>query len=250
MGILDNAGSAINRGISGTQRAAKTMGLKGQVNDLEKQREKLVAQLGASLYDDTRNLPAFRGPREELYSAIENNDAQRDELLAQIAQLESEAIAAANTGRGLVCPVCGKTIAFEDAFCMGCGTPVAQIKAQLHLCPNCGSQLGEGDAFCMSCGTPVAQAVPAASPAPRPVAAPEPVIQPEPAERLEPVMTRTPGETAPVEEIPAAEAPAEEVPAEETPAKEAPVEEVSMDEATSVEEPAPEAAPVEEAAPV
>lgn len=158
MGFFDDIQASMNRGMASAGRAVDTQKIKMQMNDAAKRRQALAAQLGASLYDVTKDTPEFRLGREPLYDGIAAVDAERASLQAQ------QAAQAATT---FACPFCGARMGVSDLFCSGCGKPIAEIKdafaAQQQaeapvastvgpVCPACGAPVVEGDAFCMSCG--------------------------------------------------------------------------------------------------
>lgn len=165
MSVLDNITSSVNKGIVATNRATSTMKLKAQINDALKRRQSLVAQLGASLYEDTKDNEELRKGREALYNAIEACDEERAAYQAEITRIENEAqtVAAAAT-----CPFCGSRMGASDMFCSGCGKSMAEIQEVLTAeypkettsaaipmspsCPACGVPVGEDDTFCMNCG--------------------------------------------------------------------------------------------------
>ena len=60
MGFLDDVQASLNRGVAGANRGVESMKLKNQLNDAMKRRQALAAQLGASLYDITKDDPSFR----------------------------------------------------------------------------------------------------------------------------------------------------------------------------------------------
>ncbi|MCL2889580.1 MAG: zinc ribbon domain-containing protein [Eggerthellaceae bacterium] len=161
MGILDDAGGLINRGVASAGRGTRSISLKAQVSDLNKRRETLASQLGAALYEETRNDPQFRTPYEGLYVSIETLDQQKEALLLELKNLEIQAQLAnapqqaAGGPAWIVCPTCGKQLSVEDAFCSGCGMGMAAIKQQMRLCGNCGLALDSSDLFCVGCGQPV-----------------------------------------------------------------------------------------------
>ena len=70
MGLLDDVQSTINRGVAATGRTARVVKLKSQMTDSLKRRQNLAAQLGASLYDATKDNDEFRAGREGLYDGI------------------------------------------------------------------------------------------------------------------------------------------------------------------------------------
>ena len=100
---------------------------------------------------------------------IEELDKQRDEILAQIAEIEDQANAAreaaafAPSSASRSCPSCGATVAAEYKFCPTCGTrasvqsaptPFApqQPAAGGRVCPDCGAVSEADNMFCMGCG--------------------------------------------------------------------------------------------------
>lgn len=168
MGILDDFSNAVNRGAASAGRAGRSAQIKIQMSDLVKQRQNLAAQLGASLYEATRENEELRVGREQLFDGIAAIDAQRDGLQAELDRIEEEAKQARIAQTAYRCPRCGSTVAATDMFCSGCGLPIAEVKAAHEkpapaasaaeggrVCPSCGAPVSEGDRFCMSCGTPI-----------------------------------------------------------------------------------------------
>jgi rubrerythrin len=129
MGFLDNVANSLNRGVNTVSRSGKTAQLSLQMADLMRQRQNLAAQLGASLYEQTRNDPALTAGREALYDGIAEIDAQRAKLEAQIEQIKAEQAAASAAAQTYRCPKCGSTVAAGDLFCSGCGLPIADVIA-------------------------------------------------------------------------------------------------------------------------
>ena len=170
MGFFDSVQSSINRGVAGANRASSSMKLKAQLNDAIKRRQALAAQLGASLYDVTKDDPIFRAGREAIYDGIASIDEERAACQAQIERIEAEAQAAQVAATRYACPFCGSSVAASDLFCSGCGKSMAEIEAALSAqqpqqpaaagatCPSCGAPVNADDAFCMSCGAVLAAA--------------------------------------------------------------------------------------------
>ena len=175
MGILDDVANAVDKGTSAVSRTTKSAQLKMQVSDLNKRRREVAAQLGAALYEKTRNDATFREENEELYSAIEQIDAQCETLNTQIKSLEAPVPAPMPVvtmgAPELKCPNCGEDIYAEDVFCCGCGTSVEEIKAAIQKqnsnddsqeethesyankwCPTCGAEVSPNANFCKHCG--------------------------------------------------------------------------------------------------
>lgn len=249
MGFLDSLQSSVNRGMAATGRATSTMKLKAQMSEALKRRQALAAQLGASLYDVTKDDANLRAGREALYDGIAACDAERAQCQVEIERLEAESAAATAANSYYVCPFCGSHVVTTDLFCSGCGKSMAEITAALSAqqqapaapvapvsgaaCPQCGAPVNAGDVFCMSCGYNLA-----AAPAPAAVAAsdPEPAVAPVP----EPADEVASPEVAPMPE------PLDAVASEPVVEAEA-IETVVAPAPASVTEPAPE--PIPAAAP-
>lgn len=164
MSVFDNITSTVNKGIVGANRATATMKLKAQLNDVLKRRQNLAAQLGASLYEATKEQEEFRTGREMLYDGIAACDKERMEYQAEIERIEHEVQTAT---AGAICPFCGSRMGVNDMFCSGCGKSISEIrevlmpaqvptgmeeKAEGTRCQFCGALINEGDMFCMNCG--------------------------------------------------------------------------------------------------
>lgn len=254
MGFLDSLQSSVNRGMAATGRATSTMKLKAQMSEALKRRQALAAQLGASLYDVTKDDANLRAGREALYDGIAACDAERAQCQVEIERLEAESAAATAANSYYVCPFCGSHVVTTDLFCSGCGKPMAEITAALSAqqqapaapvapvsgaaaCPQCGAPVNAGDAFCMSCGYNLA-----AAPAPAAVAAsdPEPAVAPVPEPAVVPVPEPA-DEVASPEAAPMPE-PLDAVASEPVVEAEA-IETVVAPAPASVTEPAPEPIP-------
>lgn len=218
MGFLDSLQSSVNRGMAATGRATSTMKLKAQMSEALKRRQALAAQLGASLYDVTKDDANLRAGREALYDGIAACDAERAQCQVEIERLEAESAAATAANSYYVCPFCGSHVVTTDLFCSGCGKPMAEITAALSAqqqapaapvapvpggaaCPQCGAPVNAGDVFCMSCGYNLAAAsapaaVAASDPEPAVAPVPEPAVAPAP----EPVDEGASPEVAPTPE--------------------------------------------------
>jgi hypothetical protein len=156
MGILDSIQDGINKGVDGAGRATKKIQLGAQINEIDKQRDRLLAQLGASLFLETQSDPRFRASREQVYADIEALDARRIAVQGELAQLEQQGQAIAAAKATVTCPNCGRSLAANSAFCTGCGAAMTAIRESLSLCATCGAALSPDTRFCTSCGTPVA----------------------------------------------------------------------------------------------
>lgn len=136
-----------------------------QIGEVAKQRRELVAQLGASLYEEVKNRSEFREGREGLLDGIAALDSQRAQIEAEIAALEAEAEAAQVAARVYTCPQCGMRVPETHSFCSGCGLPIAEVRAAAcanadasavdggAACETCGAPMAQDDLFCMKCGT-------------------------------------------------------------------------------------------------
>lgn len=170
MGIFDSMSNAANRGVAAAERTGRSVRLRKQADDLLKQRKDYAAQLGASLYETTKDMPEMREGREPLYAAIEDIDRQRQEIADELEAIEAAAQEQEQASQTYECSKCGNTVMATDLYCSGCGRPVSEIKeeaealaaAQIELvadapddqlvCPDCGYAVEADDAFCMACG--------------------------------------------------------------------------------------------------
>ena len=183
MGFFDSVQQAMGRGGAAAGRAARTMKINVRLDEITKERQRLAAQLGASLYEATREDPAMRAGREALYDGIAALDAERDQRKAELEVIKAEAAADEEAAQTWVCPKCGAKVGATDLFCSGCGTSIEEIRAGAaaqaaasasgRTCSLCGAPLADDDMFCMTCGAkvePVAAAPQVAEPEPAPAA--------------------------------------------------------------------------------
>ena len=173
MGFLDEMQASLDRTAADAGRALQVNKLKGQMNDALKRRQQLAGQLGASLYEVTKDNAELRQGREELYDDIAAIDMERAQLQAQVDELERQAQAAAYAAAYVDCPFCHNRLQQSSMFCSGCGKSMAEIQAELArqaqaapmpveaqvspadgaaVCPACGAPIQTGHAFCMNCG--------------------------------------------------------------------------------------------------
>ena len=84
MGFLDNVSKTINKGTAAGERTIRASQLRKQLGDLTKQRQNLAAQLGATLYEQTKDNAQFTVGRESLYNGIANIDVQKQAIEQEI----------------------------------------------------------------------------------------------------------------------------------------------------------------------
>lgn len=149
MNLLDSMSAALNRGTNVADRAAKNLKYEVRLREITRERQNLAAQLGASWYEATKDDPAARVGREQLYDGIAALDVEREQVRAQIAELAERAQAEAQ--QSSLCPFCGARVAGDHLFCSGCGRSIDDVRA--------------------AWAARAAAAEPAASPAPEPAAA-------------------------------------------------------------------------------
>ena len=170
MGFLDDMQGMMSNATTSAGRSVELMKLKSKVKDINQERTRLAAQLGAALYEKTKDDAAFVSSFGSLYQGIEKLDAERSEINAQMAQIEREGQERAEARQMYECPNCKSTFSSADAFCMGCGRPVGELLLLMQgagsafeaggarTCPACGRNVDEEDAFCMGCGTDLRKA--------------------------------------------------------------------------------------------
>lgn len=175
--FIDDVQNKLNRGFADANRSVESMKLKGQMSDAMKRRQQLAAQLGASLYEDLKDIPEYREGREQLFDGIAQIDAERASIQEQLDEIERRATESSRAATTVECPFCHTRVGATDLFCSGCGKPMAEIQAALQasaqssatgvgtagtetstsssgsVCPTCGNPVEPDDSFCMSCGT-------------------------------------------------------------------------------------------------
>jgi len=168
MGFMDQMQDALNRGTASVGRASRGMQINSQLKDLQKQRQNLAAQLGASLYDVVKDNAELKAGRESLIDGMAQIDAQVEQLKAEQAALDQQSADSTRVN----CPFCSAPLNLGDAFCSGCGKPIDEVKSALNgvapaapaapageapaqVCASCGAGMGADDMFCMTCGAPV-----------------------------------------------------------------------------------------------
>lgn len=207
MGFFDDIQGAVDRGMSSMERSVEIAKINARLREINQQRTNLAAQLGACLYEKTKNDPAFIAGLETLYNDIAKLDADRSEAQDLIEKLQNQAQQQAAAKQLITCPTCGTDCDPNDMFCCGCGAKVATFASAATVadakpaprCPKCGTPAEEGDTFCMSCGTRLANE----QHTPAPAIPLEPAIEPEPAPEpvSETVLTLDPA-IAPIEPEP------------------------------------------------
>ncbi|WP_165043191.1 MULTISPECIES: zinc ribbon domain-containing protein [unclassified Adlercreutzia] len=127
MNLLDSMSAALSRGTNVADRAAKNLKYEVRLREITRERQSLAAQLGASLYEDTKDDPDMRAGRERLYDGIAALDIEREQVRAQIANLAEQAQTEAQ--QSPLCPFCGSRVAGDHLFCSGCGRSIDDIRA-------------------------------------------------------------------------------------------------------------------------
>ena len=206
MGFLDGAGNLLNRGVANAGRSTRSLSIKATLTDLKKQREELCCQLGASLYEETRQMASLHDPRQALYAAIEALDVQRATLQNELADIEEQARLARAAGSRR-CPSCGTPFGPEDMVCVECGTRVESPSSVLLLgrsdlsCAVCGEPLAGDVRFCMNCGATVH--MPTTAPSASDAFAPMPTPVPDGSQTMPAPVPPTPADAPSIPSTPA-----------------------------------------------
>ncbi len=164
MGLLDDMQGIMSSATSSAGRSVELVKLKARMKEINQERTRLAAQLGAALYEKTKNDAAFVLGFENLYGEIGKLDSERLRVDAQISQIEREGRERAVARQTYECPNCKSTFSSGDLFCSGCGKRVDELMASMHAgganapagsaktCETCGCVVDAADAFCMRCG--------------------------------------------------------------------------------------------------
>ncbi len=184
MGIFDTAQSFINRGVASAERGGKTISLKVELADANRQLEQAYAKLGEQVFATMGTDAVFRAGREEVLSEVEECLAKKSEIEDRIAGIEAEGAAArAAAAATRSCPSCGAQVSGMYKFCPSCGTrapepePEPAISPDEKVCPNCGFVPDVPSQFCMQCGTRFDDAAPVAQQPEQPAQPQQPAWQ-------------------------------------------------------------------------
>lgn len=172
MGAINDTQAFVSQGLAGANSDMESMRLKDQMSGALNRRQQYVAELGASLYEATKDDSMMRSGREDLYDGIAAIDQELERIQAQLDDIERQAEDTAQAAVSIACPFCHTRMEATDMFCSGCGKPMSEVQARLAaaetagsapvnpdgnqhavpVCPACNSVVREGDAFCMYCG--------------------------------------------------------------------------------------------------
>lgn len=193
MGFFDDLGGKItsmgNQVTSKGQNAKETWDLNNQIKALQNQiagRQAEIQQhyqvMGSWYYAEKRQGGETPNYEAELL-AVDQLNADIAGLQAQIEGLQAQIIAIQSQ---ITCPVCGKSVDADSAFCLNCGSPITHMQAPAQgagyapqgyaaqpapqsapvqaaqpvqqaapagkMCPKCNAPVEEGSMFCMNCG--------------------------------------------------------------------------------------------------
>lgn len=152
MGFFDSAQDLLNRGMAATERGTRSLSLKAQLADANRQRDRAYAALGESLYAATHDNAMQRVGREELYLAVEEANRLREDIERQIAEVEEQSAAAraAAEERAAANQAVEADVA-EEAPVAG-QAPAGAASASRRICPVCGTLAAPEHKFCATCG--------------------------------------------------------------------------------------------------
>lgn len=194
MGFFDDLGGRItsvgNQMTSKGQNAKETWDLNNQIKALQNQiagKQSQIQQhymvLGEWLYEEKRNSAPAQDYESE-FLTIDQLNADIDALNTQIDGLQAQIVAIQSQ---VTCPVCGKSVDADAAFCLNCGSPITHMQPQApdyaaqgyagqaapaytaaqpvqqaqpmqaasaagRMCPKCNALVEAGAMFCMNCG--------------------------------------------------------------------------------------------------
>lgn len=161
MGFFDSAQDLLNRGMAATERGTRSLSLKAQLADANRQRDRAYAALGENLYAATHDDAMQRVGREELYLAVEEANRLREDIERQIAEVEEQSAAAraAAEERSAASQVIEAGAAGEPTA-EGYAQAGAAGAAQPRICSTCGTAAAPEHKFCAACGAPLEPAEP------------------------------------------------------------------------------------------
>lgn len=165
----------------------ETSRVKAQIKKLEKDRERLLPELGRASYAAHLERGLSDPALNEFFAQLASIDAQIAQGQAEIQHIQEvaaqlKAAAASPQVVTTVCQFCGSALNAGAKFCANCGHVMAQpaqpAAPSAVQCSTCGTVVTPGTKFCANCGAPAGFAPQARPPAP--AAPPPPAAAPPP----------------------------------------------------------------------
>ncbi len=138
--------------VNKTRDFAESVRIKGALNDMEKDRDKLFAELGRLFYEDRYSRTRAKTLEKKL-AELPDGDLKKD-IVAKVLELRQNEEAVTELEEALKklqgitkCPVCGADVTPDSGFCIECGTRIlreADEEAQEADAPS--EEEGEEDA--------------------------------------------------------------------------------------------------------
>ncbi|MBR3317378.1 MAG: zinc-ribbon domain-containing protein [Atopobiaceae bacterium] len=155
MDFFQDLTRAVDQATESAVRSGKSAQTKSHIAKLQRQREQLLAKLGAALYPMARENEKLRAGNEQLIESIERIDASIKQLEAQLLDLNTRA-APRPTQQGAPWPAqaatAQRTSPTREATPDSAQAAAAQEDAQAPRCSHCNAQLLPGASFCTNCG--------------------------------------------------------------------------------------------------
>ena len=154
MGFFDSAQDLLNRGMAATERGTRSLSLKAQLADANRQRDRAYAALGESLYAATHDNAMQRVGREELYLAVEEANRLREDIERQIAEVEEQSAAAraAAEERAAASQTVEANVTEEAPAAGQAPADAGAAATSRRICPVCGTLAAPEHKFCAACG--------------------------------------------------------------------------------------------------
>lgn len=116
--------------------------------ELEKQKEKVIYQIGLKYVENNTLKEVKDTPYEEDLNELESIEKDMEKT-------EKRKLAVQGLRK---CEKCGNILVIDSAFCNKCGERLEELQAEVmgNICPKCGAVYEEGAVFCVSCGNKLA----------------------------------------------------------------------------------------------
>ena len=176
MGFLDDAGQFMGKGVNKVDNKRKKLALKAQIADTNRDRTKLLTELGERIYLDDPRSEALAAKYPDLVRQIQELDAKIFSCNQEIDSITASEIEAKEAAKRAAAEKAEAQRAAQSAAAAAVASaPASADLGSGIVCSQCGAPMKPEHRFCAQCGgTPVSvESAPAAVPEPAdPVEAP------------------------------------------------------------------------------
>ncbi|MCR5845798.1 MAG: zinc ribbon domain-containing protein [bacterium] len=174
MGFLNDAGEFMGKGVNKVDNKRKKIALKAQIADINRDRAKLLTELGERIYLDDPRSEALAAKYPDLVRQIQELDAKIFNCNQEIESITASEIEAKEAAKRAAAEKAEAQRAAQSAAAAAMASaPVSAGSDSGIVCSQCGAPMKPEHRFCAQCGGTPVSAQPAPAAVPEPASAPE-----------------------------------------------------------------------------